>query len=138
MTKGTWTIVFVLAVIIIAALLFMAFRQNSKNQKREKCPDGKTPVPKNGVCPSESVINPVADEAGCINPAQYQFVQFPVKKGMKDGGAGQDRVSHLQRKLNEKYNAGLEVDGFFGCLTEGALKKYLGVTEIYTNNNIWS
>lgn len=47
------------------------------------------------------------------------------------------RVSMLQHNLNLKYKAGLKEDGFFGCNTDDAAKKYLGTDVIYTTNAIW-
>lgn len=139
MKRQTWVIIFVIIVIVIGLLLFMAFRQpQDKNKKREMCPDGKTPIPSNGQCPTNSVgTNAVPDETGCIQPSSYSSYSYPIKKGMQNGVSGK-AVSELQKKLNFKYNAGLREDGFFGCLTEKASMKYLGTTQIYTTNPIWA
>jgi uncharacterized membrane protein YebE (DUF533 family) len=48
-------------------------------------------------------------------------------------GSTGDDVQKLQHMLNVKYQAGLTTDGHFGKLTEAALKKALGVTEISTS-----
>ena len=139
MKKRTFVIIFIIIVIIIALLLFMAFR-NPENRKKEMCPDGKTPIPRNGVCPQKSIgTNAVADETGCVQPSSYQDFSYPIQKGMRDGGDVYDnkQVSVLQNKLNTIYKAGLDVDGNFGCLTQRAVQKHLGVTEVAYSNPIW-
>lgn len=142
MKKTTTWIIFVLIIIAIIVLLYFAFRK-PKNKKKEYCPDGKTPVPADGKCPEESVgTNAVPDpETGCVQPSSYTPFKYPIKKGMMDGGNKYDNkeVSRLQNQLNKIYKAGLEdVDGKFGCNTEKAVKKYLGVTEVGYQNPIWS
>lgn len=142
MKRQTWIIIFVLIVIVIAGLLFMAFRKpNDKNKRKEMCPDGKTPIPSDGNCPKESVgTNAVADETGCIQPSSYTNFKYPIKFGMKDGGNVYDnkQVSVLQSQLNKIYKTGLNIDGFFGCNTQREVKEKLGVTEVGYQNPIWS
>lgn len=138
MKNKTWKIIFVLIVIAIILLLVFAFRKpKDEGKKAETCPDGKTPIPSNGICPQSSITNAIPDATGCIQPSSYSNYQYPIKKGMKDGFGGK-AVSDLQKKINYKYKAGLKEDGYWGCITESAIKKYLGVTEINTNNPIWS
>jgi hypothetical protein len=50
---------------------------------------------------------------------------FPLKRGSKN-----PYVWALQRMLNEKFAAGIVIDGAFGAGTENACKKYLGVTSV--------
>lgn len=140
MKRQTWVIIFILILIVIGALLFMAFRNSNKNVKREMCPDGKTPIPPNGNCPQESIDNAVPDETGCVQPSSYINFKYPIKFGMKDGGNVYDNkeVSRLQSQLNKIYKTGLKVDGFFGCLTQNAVKNKLGVTEVGYQNAIWN
>lgn len=143
MQKQTFIIIFVLISVVIAALLLMAFRNPDKNRNKEgeKCPDGKTPVPDNGICPQQSIgTNAVADETGCKQPSSYINFSYPIKFGMMDGGNTYDNkeVSRLQKQLNTIYKSGLLIDGKFGCNTLGSVKKHLGVSEVSYQNPIWN
>ena len=122
-------------VIGIIILLWLAFRK--KPQDGEKCPDGKTPIPKSGICPQSSIDNAQTDQSGCVPPSSYKDWTFPIRKGMKDSSVG-NRISDFQHKLNIKYKAGLKEDGFFGCNTQNASIKHLGTAEIFTTNPIWN
>ncbi len=57
----------------------------------------------------------------CIPPASYKPESAPYQKGMKG-----NTVSRLQQILNKYFNAGLKVDGKFGCKTEAALYRAIG------------
>ena len=134
MNRKTWISIFVIIVIIIAILLWMAFRKSA--DRGEKCPDG-SPVPPSGKCPkSTSTEQPKPDASGCLQPSDYQTWSYPMGLGMKD--STYERVSELQDKLNTKYNAGLKTDGFFGCKTLAAVKKYLSTDKVDANNPIWN
>jgi hypothetical protein len=56
------------------------------------------------------------------NPTQGNTVQSgtPIKLGVKN-----DKIVQIQTKLNEKYKAGLKVDGLWGPKTANAVMKYL-------------
>lgn len=132
--KKIWTYVLVALGILVIILIIMYFRKRDV----EVCPDGKTPVPKDGVCPPDSIpTNPVPDPVtGCISPSSYRNWNYPMGLGMKD--SQYKRVSELQAKLNLRYLAGLKVDGFFGCKTLAAIKKYLNVDTVDETNAIWN
>lgn len=143
MTRKGYIILFVVIVIVIAGLLYAAFRtpkDKKKNKQGEMCPDGKTPIPANGQCPKSSTTNPVPNPTGCVSPASYIDFKYPIKLGMKDGGNVYEnkQVSVLQKQLNAVYKSGLKEDGFFGCNTEDVVKEKLAVTEVYYTNPIWT
>lgn len=134
MEKKTWIIIFILIVILIIILLWYAFKKSDNQNKYkggEKCPDG-SPIPASGNCgTSTSTVTPKPGE--CVQPSYYTEWQFPISFGMKGS-----RVRELQHKLNIKYMAGLDEDGYFGCKTLGAVKEYLGTDKVYTTNPIWN
>lgn len=55
-----------------------------------------------------------------VQPPSGNPIVFPMKKGSTGKG-----VEQLQRYLNQKYSAGLRVDGDWGDKTETAVQTYL-------------
>lgn len=124
-----WTIV--LIVVIIALILFLVkfFQKN----KGETCPDG-TVIPPSGNCSTVvktdskgNVIPPKADSNGCFKPSSYSAASFPIGLGMSG-----NLVKQIQAYV------GVKQDGYFGCVTQGAVQKKLGANTVdqTTFNNI--
>jgi hypothetical protein len=137
MKKSTWVIIFVVIIVVIGLLLFMAFKkpsQKEKNKLGEMCPDGVTPIPADGNCPQSTTTNTsTSNTSDCTPPSSYTPYQYPISLGMKG-----KTVTELQHKLNIKYKSGLKEDGFFGCNTLASVKENLGTDKIYTTNPIWA
>lgn len=130
----------IIVVILLIIFLWIYFRNRKKG---EKCPDGRD-IPASGNCADNTpildntgavVVTPVVSDAnGCIQPSGYRPAFFPLALGMKG-----DTVKQLQTSLNVQFNAGLKEDGYFGCLTQAALKKAFNVISIdaeFLKNNV--
>lgn len=78
------------------------------------------------------------DEASSSFPTgalttEHPNASFPLTPYSKAGeystaaGSYGQQIANLQQKCNDKYGAGLDVDGKYGPKTEAAVKTYLGI-----------
>lgn len=125
-----WTGIIIIFVIALIWFIWKFFKKvPNAGGKGETCPDGVTPIPSNGQCPPAKPVAvksasgattyvvpaPKPDANGCIQPSSYGGVSFPMGLGMSG-----PQVSQWQTYLNTTKSAGLAVDGYFGCNTQGA------------------
>lgn len=115
-------------VIVVLLLLYFLYYYFFLRKKKEKCPNGSN-IPSDGICLDNSgnlVIFPAQPNAeGCSAPASYINNFFSVSLGMKG-----EYVKQIQMVLNRDYNTNISEDGFFGCLTLSALKKYFNLESV--------
>ena len=118
MSKGLKITLISLGVIGTGVGLYFLFRDKDKDESKKNG---------NGDDDIISKLNPFTSN-------KYKSDSFPLKKD-----SGGSRVKKLQEYLNTKYNAGLDTDGKFGPLTEGALKTHTGLTQVdetWYNTNV--
>lgn len=126
--------------ILLLIIFIIYFVKKTSPPKVEMCPDGVTPIPSNGKCPTATptavknasgvttyvpAAPPKPDASGCYQPSSYVAYSFPLALGMS-GSA----VVQWQAAINSSNNAGLSTDGYFGCLTQAATNSAIGTNTV--------
>lgn len=128
--KQKYTLAIIVVVILLVIFLYYYFKP-----KKETCPDGSA-IPASGNCTQVlgSTVVAKPDSSGCVQPSSYTDATFPIGLGMRG-----NLVIQLQDYMNSNYKANLVSDGYFGCLTQAAVKKNFNsdtISQVVFNNVI--